>query len=276
VKEKVIGSSCAEAGRRKRVDGPKHKELKNMGKRKAVWVTVVVVGIVLLVASGAFAQEGRKVERSLAGMLYTATFKDVLGFMVMASIYACSLASIALIIEHAITIRRTILVPELSVAQVKTMFDERRFREALEFCQNDPSFVSGVVHAGLIEAANGYEAMETAMEAAAGERTARLYRKIEWLNLIGNVAPMLGLMGTVYGMMLAFGEIEAKGGKANPSDLAGGIMIALVSTFVGLIVAIPALSAYGIFRSRIEQLSMEAALVAEELLANFRPSGGEA
>jgi biopolymer transport protein ExbB len=73
-------------------------------------------------------------------------------------------------------------------------------------------------------------------------------------------------------MMVAFGTIEARGGKANPADLAGGIMVALVSTFCGLIVAIPALAAYGIFRSRIEQLSTEAALVAEELLANFKPS----
>ena len=109
---------------------------------------------------------------------------------------------------------------------------------------------------------------------ATGERTARLYRKIEWLNLLGNVAPMLGLLGTVWGMIVAFGELEAKGGKANPEDLAGGIMIALVSTFMGLIVAIPALAGYGIFRSRIEQMSMEAALVAEELLANFKPSAG--
>ena len=245
-----------------------------MGKKKALLV-VMAVGIVLLLATGAFAQEGKKRQMSLGGMLYTATFTDAIGFFDMAAIYACSLASIALIIEHAITIRRTVLVPELSVAQVKTMFDERRFREALEFCQNDPSFVSGVVHAGLIEAANGYDAMEAAMEDAAGERASRLYRKVEWLNLIGNVAPMFGLWGTIWGMMVAFGAIEAKGGKANPSDLAGGIMMALVSTFCGLIVAIPALSAYGIFRSRIEQLSMEAALVAEELLANFKPTAGE-
>jgi biopolymer transport protein ExbB len=75
-------------------------------------------------------------------------------------------------------------------------------------------------------------------------------------------------------MMVAFGTIAAKGGKANPSDLSGGIMIALVSTFSGLFVAIPSLSAYSIFKTRIEHLSTEAALVAEELLANFKPSAG--
>ena len=239
--------------------------------RLGMWM--LAAGVLLLVVGEAlYAGDAPKpTRRSISGMFWTATFTDPIGFLDMMSIYACSLASIALIVEHAITIRRTNVVPELSVAQIKTMFDERRFREALEFCQNDPSFVSAVVHAGLIEAANGYEAMENAMQDAASERTARLYRKIEWLNLLGNVAPMFGLWGTIWGMMVAFAEIAGKGGKANPADLAGGIMIALVSTFCGLIVAIPALAAYGIFRSRIEQLSTEAALVAEELLANFKP-----
>ena len=231
-----------------------------MGKTRALILLGVAIVIVLAVSDPALAEEATKVRRTLFGIMSKATFTD-------------AIASIALIIEHAITIRRSVLVPELSVAQVKTMFDERRFREALEFCQADPSFVSGVVHAGLIEAANGYEAMENAMQEATGERSARLYRKIEWLNLLGNVAPMLGLLGTVWGMIVAFGEIEAKGGKASPEDLAGGIMIALFSTFSCLVVAIPALAGYGIFRSRIEQMSMEAALVAEELLANFKPSG---
>jgi len=239
-----------------------------MLKKKAVFLTAAA--LVLGAASPILAAEAARM--SIGGMFKMATFTDVIGFFDMVAIYACSLASIALIVEHCISIRRAILVPDLSVAQVKTMFDERRFREALEFCQNDPSFVAGVIHAGLIEAANGYEAMENAMQDAASERTARLYRKIEWLNLLGNVAPMFGLWGTIWGMMVAFGTIESKGGKANPADLAGGIMIALVSTFCGLIVAIPALAAYGIFRSRIDQLSMEAALVAEELLANFKPS----
>jgi len=244
-----------------------------MGKQRAV-VLGVMLGVVLVASMGALgeeAQKAQKPEASLFQMLYVSTFTNAIGFLDMVSIYACSIASIALIIEHAITIRRVVLLPELSVAQIKTMFDERRFREALEFCQADPSFVSGVVHAGLIEAANGYEAMERAMGDAAEERAARLYRKIEWLNLLGNIAPMLGLFGTVYGMMVCFSQIASKGGKANPEDLAGGIMIALVSTFCGLLVAMPALSAYSIFKTRIEQMSMEAALVAEELLANFKP-----
>ena len=242
-----------------------------MRKRVLFWALAVGV-VVLVMCAPAFAGEAKKGRMSVAQMFYVSTFTDGVGFFDMAAIYLCSMCSIGLIIEHSLTIRKTSLVPDLSVARIQTMFEERRFREALEFCQNDPSFVAGVVHAGLLEAGNGFEAMENAMQDAAAERAARLYRKIEWLNLLGNVAPMFGLWGTIWGMMVAFGEIEGKGGKANPSDLAGGIMIALVSTFSGLIVAIPALSAYGIFRGKVEQLSLEAGLVAEELLANFKPT----
>jgi biopolymer transport protein ExbB len=225
-------------------------------------------------AAMAAAGEGGAVRESFGAMAWRATFSSFMSAVDILAIVGLSIAAVALIIEHGITIRRAVLLPELSVAQIKTMFDERRFREALDFCQADPSFVSGVVHAGLIEAANGFQAMERAMQDAAEERTARLYRKIEYLNLIGNISPMLGLFGTVWGMMMCFQKIAEKEGRAKPAELADGIMTALFSTFVGLLVAMPALGAYAIYRNRVEQLSMEAALVAEELLANFKPSAG--
>jgi biopolymer transport protein ExbB len=240
---------------------------------RTIGLCVVLAATVLLAAStSAFGEGMVRAPRSVFNMFYVSTFTNFFGFLDHVVIWSCSMLSIGLIIQNLVTIRKTAMVPELSVAQINTMFEDRRFREALEFCQNDPSFVSGVVHAGLVEAANGYDAMERAMQDAANERASRLYRKIEWLNMIGNVTPMCGLTGTIWGMMTAFSEIEAKGGKANPSDLAGGILIALVSTFSGLLTAVPALVAYGVFKGKVEQLSLEASLVAEELLANFKPS----
>ncbi len=236
--------------------------------------TVGLAAVILLaVAPMAMAQEESEgVKASFWDVIVQATFSTVIGGVDVFVIFLASIAGIALIIEHALTIRREVMLPELTVAQIKTMFDERRFREALEFCQNDPSYVANVVHAGLMEAANGYSAMEKAMGDASEENSARLFRKIEYLNLIGNICPMLGLFGTVYGMMEAFKTIAAKGGTANPADLAAGIMVALFTTFLGLFAAIPALTGYAIFRNRIDQLTIEGALVAEELLANFKPS----
>lgn len=243
--------------------------------RKWLRTACLVALLVLVLAPAVMAQdadEGKVVKQSFFHIITQATFSSAIGFCDIFLIFLGSIAGVALIIEHSLTIRRDVMLPELTVAQIKTMFDERRFREALEYCEHDPSFVASVVHAGLIEAANGYMAMEKAMGDASEERAARLFRKIEYLNLLGSVCPMLGLFGTVYGMMEAFSTIAATGGTAKPSDLAAGIMIALFSTFLGLFAAIPALVGYAIFKGRIDQFSIEATLVAEELLANFKPN----
>lgn len=238
----------------------------------ALTVVALLVATPVVMAQDAGGEEPAAQTESFFSIIWKATTGSVIGFIDIFLIFCASIAGIALIIEHFLTIRRTVMLPEMTVAQIKTMFDERRFREALEFCQTDPSFVASVIHAGLIEAANGYQAMEKAMGDAAEERTARLFRKIEYLNLLGNVSPMLGLFGTVYGMMTAFATIASKGGTANPADLAEGIMVALFSTFLGLFAAIPALVGYAIFKNRIDALSIECTLVAEELLANFKPN----
>jgi hypothetical protein len=137
-------------------------------------VLALVAGLTLAVVPSAMAEGVVKAPRSVFNMFYVSTFTNFFGFLDHAVIWSCSLLSIGLIIENVLTVRKTTLLPELSVAQINTMFEERQFREALEYCQTDPSFVSSVVHAGLVEAANGYDAMEKAMESATNERTARL------------------------------------------------------------------------------------------------------
>jgi biopolymer transport protein ExbB len=93
-----------------------------------------------------------------------------------------------------------------------------------------------------------------------------LLRKIEWANIIGNVSPMVGLFGTVLGIIKMFNAIAMAGGEPQPSQLAGGISLALVTTFWGLMIAIPALTIHGTFQNRIEMLVSEAAAEAEKLL----------
>jgi biopolymer transport protein ExbB len=97
------------------------------------------------------------------------------------------------------------------------------------------------------------------------EQALVLLRKIEWFNIIGNVAPMIGLFGTVFGMIKAFNLLGVSGGQPRPDQLAAAISIALITTFWGLLVAIPSLAIYGIFRTRIEALVSEAALEIEAL-----------
>jgi biopolymer transport protein ExbB len=186
-----------------------------------------------------------------------------------------SVVTIALAIQQFIAIRRSVLIPPDAVMQVQALFDERRYREALDFTASDASYVSYIVHEGLSEAANGYNAMLRSMQEGADERTATLFRKIEFLNIIGAVAPMIGLFGTVWGMLQTFFNIalyaSAMKSMPPPHYLAGGIFVALLTTAWGLAIAIPALGVYGINRNRVDQLSAQAQLQANELLKNFKP-----
>lgn len=186
-------------------------------------------------------------------------------------IWAISVVTVALIIRYMTMIRRGTIMPLLMHQQIQEMFESKEYRDAIDVTATDPSFLGYVVHAALAEAAHGYPAMERAMEEASEERTTKMLRGLEWLNLIGNIGPMLGLLGTVWGMINVFFKIVAKGGMPNPAELAGGIGVALVTTLLGLSVAIPALSAYAIFRNRIDALTSEAMVASQDLISNFRP-----
>ncbi|MHC4293801.1 MAG: MotA/TolQ/ExbB proton channel family protein, partial [Planctomycetota bacterium] len=98
------------------------------------------------------------------------------------------------------------------------------------------------------------------------EQAWTLMRRIEWVNLIGNISPMVGLFGTVFGMIKLFNAIVTSGGQPQPAQLAEGISVALVTTFWGLFIAIPAISIYGTFRNKIETLASDAAVEIEEII----------
>ena len=189
-----------------------------------------------------------------------------------AIIILLSVAGLALIIEHALTIRRGALIPKLLPAELHKQITAGEYAEAEALCKQQPSYFSYVVLAGLQEVRLGYRAVEKAMEDASHEQASRLFRKVEYLALIANIAPMLGLLGTVYGILLAFKTIAETQGAAVASDLAGGVYLALVTTVEGLVVGIPALGAYAIFRSRVEQLASEVGLVAEQVFNNYKRS----
>ena len=184
-------------------------------------------------------------------------------------IVALSVAMVALIIEHLLSIRRSALMPRGLAEECHDLIVRRQFKEAYDRCVARPSFLGHQLAAGVREVDLGYSAVEKAMEDAAAEQSARLFRKIEYLSVISTLAPMLGLLGTVWGMILAFMEFEA---KANPqvSDLAPAIYKALVTTLFGLGVAVPAVAAFAYFRNRIDELVAETSLVAEHVFFDFK------
>ena len=185
-----------------------------------------------------------------------------------------SVAMVAMSISQFLLIRRSRFAPPELRDELAEHIERQHYREALELTADDPSMLGHLVHAGLAEAPNGHESMLHAIQEAMEERTAILFRKIEYLNVLGNVAPMVGLFGTVYGMIRAFHSLVETGGVPDPGKLALGISVALVTTFWGLLVAIPALSVYAVSRNRLDALAPECSMAAEDILRPIHHRSG--
>ena len=196
---------------------------------------------------------------------------ELLGSLIIWSLLLLSMGSIGLIGYMAATNQRKTIVPDGVLKAVRRRIDGRDFAGVLELTRSDSSFFSKVLGAGLAEASHGWRAMVHAADQKSDELVAGRLRRIEFLNVLGQVSPMIGLFGTVYGMILAFRAIVVAGGNADPVMLAGGIGTALTTTFWGLVVAIPALAGYAIVRNQVDALTAEATLAADEVIGLFKP-----
>jgi len=199
---------------------------------------------------------------------------ELFGSLIVWVLLALSVVVVALILRFVAESKRERILPHELHAEVLKAVDAGEREKAQRLIDDEPSYFSRVLGACLREAHAGYAPMLRALELATEEFTARRLRRIEPLHVIGSVAPMLGLFGTVYGMILAFREIVAAGGSPDPVGLAAGIGTALTTTFWGLIVAIPALAAHALLRNTIDARTSEASLEIEDILSRFRPRRG--
>ncbi|MDY7109621.1 MAG: MotA/TolQ/ExbB proton channel family protein, partial [Planctomycetota bacterium] len=196
---------------------------------------------------------------------------EILGSLIIWFLLLLSVLSIGLIGYMAATNQRKSIMPPGVLEESKKLLTDGKYREAMELTGREQSFFSDVLNAALREANHGFVSMARSLEQTADELTTERLRRIEYLNVLGQVSPMIGLFGTVYGMILAFQAIVVAGGNADPVLLAGGIGTALTTTFWGLVVAIPALAGYAIVRNKIDALTAEATLAAGEMINQFRP-----
>jgi biopolymer transport protein ExbB len=204
---------------------------------------------------------------SLLEMIWDGTF---IGGSIQIIFLALSVSAVALCIEHVMHIRHDVLMPPGLAEQTHELLKQGQTSLAEQQCRMQPSFLSYVLHAGLSELDGGWSVVEKSMEDTAAEQAARLFRKIEYLSVIANLAPMLGLLGTVIGMVVTFKTVAETQGVANVSDLAGGIYLALITTVEGLVIAIPTLAAFAYFRNRVEQLVAEAGALANHVFTPLR------
>ncbi len=194
----------------------------------------------------------------------------ILGIGIMLALIALSLITVYLIVDQALTLRRKDILPNDFAESIRQMLIQGRLKEADQLCRDKPSPLAFIIASGIAEVEFGWPAVEKALEDTTAEQSARMYRKVEYLSVLGNLAPMLGLLGTVSGMIVAFRQVALSQGTAGAGDLAQGIYSALVTTVAGLIIAIPAMGAFAIYRNRIDQLIAETAYAALHAFAPIR------
>lgn len=184
-----------------------------------------------------------------------------------------SFIMVALIMMNMLQVRRDVLLPAAFVEEFEQKLNAKDFQNAYELARGDDSFVARVLAAGMGRLSRGYaEAMEGMQEAGEDENMA-LEHRLSYLALIGTIAPMLGLMGTVQGMIDSFNKIAQSAVSPKPSELASGISTALFTTLLGLGIAIPAMIFYSILKNRIQRLVLEIGMVSEGLMSRFAAAG---
>ncbi|MCC7013028.1 MAG: MotA/TolQ/ExbB proton channel family protein [Planctomycetes bacterium] len=187
-------------------------------------------------------------------------------------IIGLSVVTLAVIIENYVTLSRDKLAPPAIIDEVQSLFEEGQFQEAMELCENEPNFFTRVVGAGIAKIGHPYDVIQTAIQEMGDEESIRLNQKIGWISVLAAVSPMLGLFGTVQGMIASF-HIIASTANPTPAQLAGGIYVALLTTFEGLMVAIPATAAFAYLRNRLTRNIIEVGAIVEDLFERFRPTG---
>jgi len=181
---------------------------------------------------------------------------------------ACSVAGTTLVIEHMVSLRREKLAPAELAGELEALINEEEYDQAITICDENPGYMANIIGSALRMRDAGYQEMIAGLEAAANEETFKLNTKISYLSLIGNVAPLLGLLGTVTGMISSFQVIETL--KApTPGDLAKGVYESLVNTTMGLFIAIVFLTIYFFFKNKVSKMCLSINLQCVDMLRHL-------
>ncbi len=180
-----------------------------------------------------------------------------------------SFIMVAVIMMNLLQVRRDNMLPEGFVAAFEEKLNAKDYQGAYEIARNDEALIARVLAAGLSRLNRGYEEAIEGMQEVGEEESMTMEHRLSYLALIGSVAPMIGLMGTVWGMIASFRTIATAPVAPKPKDLADGISTALFTTLEGLVVAIPAIIAYSLLRNRVSRLLLEVGRVSEGLMSRL-------
>jgi biopolymer transport protein ExbB len=227
---------------------------------KKLFVLLAVLGFITISAQYAAAQtatptgDTEQVEMAIHQQLKTKFIEGGPGFM--ASILLCLIFGLALAIERILYLTLSETNTEKFLPKIDAALKDGGASAAMEVCRNTRGPVASIFYQGLSRADQGLEAVEKSVTSYGGVQMTFLEKNLSWIQLFIAIAPMLGFLGTVVGMVAAFDAIEAAG-DISPTVVAGGIKVALITTIGGLIVAIILQLFYNYLLSKIEKITVQ-------------------
>ncbi len=201
---------------------------------------------------------------------------QALGWQYMLVFLGLSFTLVALFVMNLLAARRENVCPMELVEAFEAHLNEKKYQDAYEVAKEDDSFLGQVLSAGLAKLSKGYSQAIEAMQEVGEEENMKLEHRLSYMALIGTISPMVGLFGTVQGMIASFNVIATGGGTPKAQQLADGISTALFTTLVGLAIAIPAIAAFNVLKNRVARLVLEVGILSESLMSRFENVGPQA
>jgi biopolymer transport protein ExbB len=197
------------------------------------------------------------------------------GGPLMWAILFCSVVGLAVIIDRFLVLRRAKINLPAFMVRLRGFIKKGDMSGAASFCMQEKSPIANMVRKGLKKFGLGHARVKEAIENAGRQEISKLEKGLSILATIAGVAPLIGFLGTVTGMIQAFMTIEDLAGAANPSDLAGGIWEALTTTAFGLIVGIPSFAFYNYFLNSVKKFVADMETVANDVVDTMQDMTGE-
>jgi biopolymer transport protein ExbB len=245
----------------------------NVKISKTAVLGVLVFAIAAVLAPAMFAQEEAS---SSLGEKLLGIPSGAFGIITQVSIILVSVFMFGWIIECFVNVRRDKIVPPEVIGALQNYIDEGDLEGALQYCESAPNYLTRVVGAGLNRMQFGPDSVKDAAIAMSEAEQGKVEFHVSPIALCASVGPLMGLFGTVSGMVMAFDKIEAApGGQVNPKMVAGGIALALLSTVLGLIIAIPGLAFYWFFKNKVQSIGVSINLVADDMVETIAAYAGQ-
>ena len=241
---------------------------------------VLLLGAVSVFAEDAEIVKSEAVQAAEAAPEESSGFMEVVkggggfGMALWIGLAGLSLAAGTLIVDSAINIRASKIIPKTLISLVREAIEDGSLKKAAQRCKDVPGPYSNILLAGFENVEDGFDTAQEAIGITADIESEKMLQRINYLNVVGNLAPMLGLLGTVQGMILAFATLGTTSGAAKNALLAINISQALYTTAAGLVIAVPAIGAYFFFRNRAAKAILTMESLTMEVMKGLKKEGG--